>query len=82
MIDYETAKTACETYVRSLENSDLETLLDLFADDASIEDPVGTDLREGKDALRAHSEACEGVAKAELTGAPRLAGNEVAFLSM
>ena len=23
MIDYETAKTACETYVRSLENSDL-----------------------------------------------------------
>ena len=47
MIDYETAKTACETYVRSLENSDLETLLDLFADDASIEDPGGTDLREG-----------------------------------
>ena len=42
MIDYETAKNACETYVRSLENSDLETLLDLFADDASIEDPVGT----------------------------------------
>ena len=53
MIDYETAKIACETYVRSLENSDLETLLDLFADDASIEDPVGTDLREGKDVLRA-----------------------------
>ncbi len=80
MIDYETAKTACETYVRSLENSDLETLLDLFADDASIEDPVGTDLREGKDVLRAfYSEACQGVAKAELTGNPRLAGNEVAF---
>ena len=80
MIDYETAKTACETYVRSLENSDLETLLDLFADDASIEDPVGTDLREGKDVLRAfYSEACQGVGKAELTGNPRLAGNEVAF---
>jgi steroid delta-isomerase len=80
MIDYETANIACETYVRSLENSDLETLLDLFADDASIEDPVGTDLREGKDVLRAfYSEACQGVAKAQLTGAPRLAGNEVAF---
>ena len=80
MIDYETAKQACETYVRSLENSDLETLLDLFADDAAIEDPVGTDLREGKDVLRTfYSEACQGVAKAELTGNPRLAGNEVAF---
>ncbi|MBL6902092.1 MAG: nuclear transport factor 2 family protein, partial [Luminiphilus sp.] len=60
--------------------SDLESLLDLFADDASIEDPVGTPLREGKEVLRAfYAEACQGVAKAELTGSPRLAGNEVAF---
>tara|TARA_E500000178_G_C16561571_1_gene547581 strand:+ start:66 stop:449 length:384 start_codon:yes stop_codon:yes gene_type:complete len=80
MIDYEAAKNACETYIRSLENSDLETLLDLFADDATIEDPVGTDLREGKDTLREfYAVACEGVAKASLSGNPRLAGNEVAF---
>ena len=80
MIDYATAKRVCETYTRSLEASDLESLLDLFADDASIEDPVGTPLREGKEALRAfYVEACQGVAKAELTGSPRLAGNEVAF---
>ena len=80
MIDYATAKRVCETYTRSLEASDLETLLDLFADDASIEDPVGTPLREGKEVLRAfYAEACQGVAKAELTGSPRLAGNEVAF---
>ena len=52
MIDYASAKAACETYVRCLEESELETLLDLFADDATIEDPVGTDLREGKDTLR------------------------------
>ena len=80
MIDYATAKRVCETYTRSLEASDLETLLDLFADDASIEDPVGTPLREGKEVLRAfYAEACQGVAKAELTGSPRLAGNEGAF---
>ena len=79
MIDYATAKRVCETYTRSLEASDLESLLDLFADDASIEDPVGTPLREGKEVLRAfYAEACQGVAKAELTGSPRLAGNEVA----
>ena len=80
MIDYATAKRVCETYTRSLEASDLESLLDLFADDASIEDPVGTPLREGKEVLRAfYAGACQGVAKAELTGSPRLAGNEVAF---
>ena len=80
MIDFDTAKAACEAYVRCLTESDLEALLDLFADDAAIEDPVGTDWREGKEVLRAfYAEACQGVAKAELTGNPRVAGNEVAF---
>ena len=80
MIDFDTAKAACEAYVRCLTDSDLEALLDLFADDAAIEDPVGTDWRKGKEVLRAfYAEACQGVAKAELTGDPRVAGNEVAF---
>ena len=80
MIDFDSAKAACETYVRCLTESDLEGLLDLFAEDAAIEDPVGTDWREGKEVLRAfYAEACQGVAKAELTGNPRVAGNEVAF---
>ena len=80
MIDFDTAKAACEAYVRCLTDSDLEALLDLFADDAAIEDPVGTDWREGKEVLRAfYAEACQGVAKAELTGNPPVAGNEVAF---
>lgn len=80
MIDFDAAKAACETYVRCLTGSDLEGLLELFADDAAIEDPVGTDWREGKEVLRAfYAEACQGVAKAELTGNPRVAGNEVAF---
>ena len=80
MIDFDTAKAACEAYVRCLTDSDLEGLLDLFADDAAIEDPVGTDWREGKEVLRAfYAEACQGVAKAELTGNPRVAGKEVAF---
>lgn len=80
MIDFDAAKAACEAYVRCLTESDLEGLLDLFAEDAAIEDPVGTDWREGKEVLRAfYNEACQGVAKAELTGNPRVAGNEVAF---
>ena len=80
MIDFDAAKAACEAYVRCLTEGDLEALLELFADDAAIEDPVGTDWRKGKEILRAfYAEACQGVAKAELTGNPRVAGNEVAF---
>ena len=79
-MDFDAAKAACEAYVRCLTESDLEGLLDLFADDAAIEDPVGTDWREGKEVLRTfYAEACQGVEKAELTGNPRVAGNEVAF---
>ena len=42
MIDYASAKAACETYVRCLEESELETLLDLFADDATDVFPLVT----------------------------------------
>jgi len=70
MIDYAEAQAACETYIRSLQASDVETLLALFDDNASIEDPVGTELREGKSALREfYSVACEGVLSAALSGA-------------
>ena len=37
MIDYAEAQAACETYIRSLQASDVETLLALFDDNATIE---------------------------------------------
>ena len=79
-MNYEDAVAVCETYLKSLVSSDVEAILGLFADDAVVEDPVGTAPRAGKDALREfYSGAVAGVADARLTGKPRLAGAEVAF---
>ena len=80
MISYERACAICETYINSLVASDLEAVLALYADDATVEDPVGTEMKVGKEALRGfYAVACESVTGAEMLGAPRLAGNEIAF---
>ena len=80
MINYEQALRVCETYIQSLVTNDVDAILDLYADDATVEDPVGSEARSGQDALRSfYAGAVTGVMAASLTGEPRLAGNEVAF---
>ena len=80
MINYDEAMRVCETYIHALVTNDVEAILDLYADDATVEDPVGTESRSGKDALRSfYTGAVTGVFGAALTGQPRVAGNEVAF---
>ena len=79
-MNYEDAAGVCETYIRSLVASDVEAILELFAEDAVVEDPVGSECRVGKAALRDfYSGAVRGIADAKMTGQPRLAANEVAF---
>ena len=80
MINYDEAMRVCETYIHALVTNDVEAILDLYADDATVEDPVGTESRSGKDALRSfYTGAVTGVVEAALTGQPRVAGDEVAF---
>jgi steroid delta-isomerase len=80
MIEYEQALRVCETYIQSLVTNDVDAILALYANDAIVEDPVGTESRKGQEALRAfYTGAVTGVVDAVLTGEPRLAGNEVAF---
>lgn len=80
MISTDVARSACETYVNSLVASDLEAVLALFDDEATVEDPVGTDIKAGKEALREFYQiACNSVTAARMLGEPRVAGDEVAF---
>lgn len=47
-------KAALQGYIDALNNNDLDAVVDLYANDARIEDPVGsTQIVEGKDAIRA-----------------------------
>lgn len=79
-VKYEDAVRVCETYVASLVARDVEAVLALFAENATVEDPVGTESHVGKAALREfYSGAVKGIANAKMTGQPRLAANEVAF---
>jgi steroid Delta-isomerase len=44
-------RDALTTYAKAWSNDDRESFLSLFADEASIEDPVGSPKVEGKDAI-------------------------------
>jgi len=71
---------AIHRYVDAFEQQDMNIIRDIYADDAIVEDPVGTDLHEGIDAICAFYEgALTSGAKLELTGNPRCSGNAVAF---
>ena len=71
---------AVQTYLASLEKGDLEGLMSLFADDCWIEDPVGSERKVGRDAVRSfYAAAIEMNLTMTLESEIRIAGNEAAF---
>ena len=67
-------------YVEAFEKADMEIIREIYAADARVEDPVGTDAHLGIAAICAFYEgALASGAKLSLTGEPRCAGNAVAF---
>jgi steroid Delta-isomerase len=71
---------AVHGYVAGFAAGDAEAITALFAPDATVEDPVGTPIREGSDAIRAfYASSVATGAKLELSGDPRCAGDFVAF---
>ncbi|OEY65968.1 nuclear transport factor 2 family protein [Marinobacter sp. X15-166B] len=72
--------SAVHTYLASFERKDLDAIIDLYADDCWIEDPVGSDRKVGKPALREFYQiAMDAGAKGTLESEIRVAGNEAAF---
>lgn len=71
---------AVHKYLEAFDKQDLDIIRDIFADDARVEDPVGTDPHIGIDAVCAFYETALATGtKLVLTGEPRCAGNAVAF---
>jgi steroid delta-isomerase len=71
---------AVNTYLASFGKKDLEGILNLFADDAWVEDPVGTPRKVGKAALREFYQIGTSMdLTAALESDIRVAGNEAAF---
>jgi steroid delta-isomerase len=69
-----------ERYVEAFEKSDVAIIRGMYADNAVVEDPVGTEPHRGLDAICAFYQGALGAgAKLRLSGQVRCAGNAVAF---
>ncbi len=71
---------AVDKYIEAFEKADIAIIKDIYAPDATVEDPVGSGVHVGIDAVCAFYEgAIASGATLVPTGTPRCAGNAVAF---
>lgn len=71
---------AVESYISHFNAADFEAIALLYAQDATVEDPIGTPLKNGREEIRSFYEgAVQGGSKLELVSPIRLADKEAAF---
>jgi len=71
---------AVEKYMRAVTNKDMNLIRKIYADDATVEDPVGSEAWRGiAGVVEFYQKGFDVGAKLELTGPVRCAGNAAAF---
>lgn len=80
MLTPDTMEAVVHRYIKALNESDLDGIVALYADDATVEDPVGTPPHRGREAIRAFY-AGSLILKLDvaLEGPVRATANEAAF---
>lgn len=79
-MDTAVLQKAVAQYIEAFAQADISLIQSLFAEDATVEDPVGTPVRQGMAAITEfYKGAFEAGAKLALNGKPRCAGHSVAF---
>jgi steroid delta-isomerase len=79
MPDADHIRRIYERYPELLNKGDAEGIVELYAEDATIEDPIGSDLHRGRDAIRVfYQRAAASRATMRRTGPVRVAGHEAA----
>ena len=80
MLTAEIMEQAVQAYIAAFRDGSLDGIVALFADDATVEDPVGSPKHEGLAAIRAfYAKSVEMGAVLEQQGATRLAAEYAAF---
>jgi len=80
MPDTATLEAAVQAYVAALNTGNLEAIVALYADDATVEDPVGSAPIRGREAIRAfYAKSLALPLQVALEGEIRVAGLECAF---
>jgi steroid delta-isomerase len=80
--DAATIRSVVDAYTKAFIDGDKEAYVALFAPDATVEDPVGSPLHEGHDAIAEFFTQMSGMADSielRLTGPVRVAAGECAF---
>jgi len=67
-----------QRYVESVTRGDCDAILGLYADDATVEDPFGSEPRRGKQAIGELYRNAAGKVRLELDGRVRVAANRAA----
>lgn len=80
MIDPAVMQNIAETYLKSVTAQDVEGVCSLFANDATVEDPIGSEAHVGIEGIRAfYSKALQNQFICELSGPVRCAATSLAF---
>lgn len=80
MPSHEQMVSAVERYVAAFEKSDPEMVVSLYAADATVEDPIGTPIHRGHDAIREfYTRSMTMRPKLKLDGPVRTGGGYAAF---
>jgi steroid delta-isomerase len=74
----EEIRRVIETYVERMCESDVDGILDLYAEDATAEDPVGGTIQRGREALGSFYAGTAPHLQVEITGPIRVSGRECA----
>ena len=78
MADANHIRQIYDRYPEMVTKGDVEGIVELYSEDATIEDPIGSELHRGRDAIRAFYKAAAGTVTMKCTGPVRVAGNEAA----
>lgn len=78
MLDPNHIRKIYEFYPDMVTKGDVDGILALYAEDATIEDPIGSELRTGLAAVREFYEASAGTITMKCSGPVRVAGLEAA----
>lgn len=79
MLTPEHMKQIVDQYLAAINDGDMPAVMTIYADDAEVEDPVGTEPKRGDDILEFYTNAFSGGAKVELTGPVRISAKAAAF---
>ena len=78
MADANHIRGVLESYAKRLTAGDHQAIVAEYHENATVEDPIGTPLHEGREAIAKFYEASAGKVVMKLTGPVRVAGNEAA----